>query len=191
MKNPSVPLLVACLAVPALAQTNGTFVLTSSNTVSPSSPITTVGIWATLLDPGAQFVFWGADYDLTAGDGAFSNPVNMLIGPGSSTGVIAGNVISGAINGQFHLPPTFPGLLDNPILLAAYDWTTTDFTPRAVDLHTSNTNIFLVFSPVTGEIVALFPDEFKPGSGVINIVPAPAAWFALALPLVAGRRRRY
>ena len=181
------------LSVPALAQTNGTYLLTSSNTVSPGSPTTTIAVWAAWDDPAPQFLFGGGDYDLTAGDGQFSNPVNVLQGPGSSTGVIAGNVISGAVNGRL----SFPGLckwvpcpLGMPELLATYDWTTTDFNPRAVDLHTSNTSAFIVFDLQTGKFVDLYPTQFTAGSGVINVVPAPETWLALILPLVAGWRRR-
>ena len=101
MKNAIVSLVVVSLACGALAQTDGAYLLLSSNTVSPTTPTTTIEIWATWADPGgAQFVFSGADYDLTAGDGVFSNPVIVLRGPTSSTGVIAGNVISGATAGQ-------------------------------------------------------------------------------------------
>ena len=134
------------VAVPALGQINGTYLVTSSNTVSPSSPTTTIGVWATWTDPGAHYIFAVSDYDLTAGDGVFSNPVNVLNGPWSSTGVIAGNVISGAVNRQLHIPSMgFIGSRDNPILLATYDWTTTDFTPRTVSLDTSNTTTFKVY----------------------------------------------
>ncbi len=185
--------ILFAFAVPALAQTDGRYLLLSSNTVSPSSPITTISIWATWVDPGILFVFGAGDYDLTASDGQFSNPVNVLRGPGSSTGVIAGNVISGAVNGQLNIPSLPPTPAINPILLATYDWTTTDFTPRTVNLHTSNTNVFTVSFlryPNPTLYVELYPHEFTPGSGVINVVPAPPVWFALALPLVARRRRR-
>ena len=190
MRNACVTLLTIFIAGPALAQTDATYLLLSSNTVRPSAPTTTLGIWAAWSDHARMFIFGAGDYDLTASEGQFSNPVNVLLGHGSSTGVIAGNVISSAANGQLYVPPFFPGSRDNPILLATYDWTTTDFTPRAVDLRTSNTSIFIVFSPFTGEIVELYPHEFSPGSGVINVVPAPAAWVVLALPLVAATRRR-
>ena len=191
MKNAKISLTIAFLAAPAFAQTNGTFVLSSSHTVSPTTPITTIEIWATWVNPGVTWVFAVGDYDLTAGEGVFSNPVNVLQGPGSSTGVIAGNVISGAVNGQLHIPSIGAwGSLDNPILLATYDWTTTDFTPRTVSLHTSNTANFYVARYSDGKIVNLFPQEFTPGSGVINVVPAPAGWVVLALPLVAATRRR-
>ncbi|MCH7791846.1 MAG: hypothetical protein IID31_06165 [Planctomycetes bacterium] len=191
MKNARISLLVILCAAPAIAQTNGTFLLTSSNTVSPTTPTTTVGIWATWFDPGAEVLFRGADYDLTAGDGVFSNPVNRLFGP-FSTGVIAGNVISGAFSGQIHLPPFGSASRDNPILLATYDWTTTDFTPRTVSLDTSNSSYFYIIElaiPDPGRL-NMFPGAFTPGSGVINVIPAPTAWVVLALPLAAATRRR-
>ena len=182
------------LSVPALAQTNATYLLTSSNTVSPSSPTTTIGIWAAWSDPFREFALNGLGYDLTAGDGEFSNPwsvfMGMPVGGGGFpwAGVVNGNVISGALAGQ----PNFgilPPKRDNPALLATYDWTTTDFSQRAVSLDTSNTTFFNVFNIGTGKIVNLLPD-FTPGSGVINVVPAPGVWFTLALPLIAARRRR-
>ncbi|MCH8271022.1 MAG: hypothetical protein IH985_07415 [Planctomycetes bacterium] len=186
-------LLAVLFSVPALAQTDGSYLLTSTNTVSPSSPTTTIGIWATWTDPPRfKYIFGAGNYDLTAGDGVFSNPVNILLGPASSTGVIAGNVISGAANGQLHMPPIFIGSRDNPILLATYDWTTSNFTSRTVSLHTSNTTNFLILEweiPNPGP-TQLFPHSFTPGSGVINVVPAPAAWIVLPLPLVAAARRR-
>ena len=191
MTRTKLPCLAVFLAVPALAQTDGTYLLMSSNTVSPSSPITTIEVWATWVDPAAQFIFLGGNYDLTAGDGVFSNPVIVLRSPFSSAGVIAGNVISGAAIAQLNMCFFLScPLTDNPILLATYDWTTTDFTPRAVDLHTSNTSVFDVGIPLATVFIQLYPHEFSPGSGVINVVPAPAAWVVLALPLVAGTRRR-
>ena len=181
------------LSVPALAQTNGTYLLTSSNTVSLATPTTTIEIWATWEDPAIQYYFGSGDYDLTAGEGLFSNPINVLNGPLSSTGVIAGNVISGARNGQIRLPPFIPlppAMLDNPMLLATYEWTTTEFSPRSVDLHTGGTTMFIVGDVNTRAGVELYPHEFSPGSGVINVVPAPVAWVVLALPLLAAERRR-
>ncbi|MCH7792008.1 MAG: hypothetical protein IID31_06990 [Planctomycetes bacterium] len=197
MRRTQWSLLMVLLAAPAFGQITGTYLLTSTNAVSPSSATTTIGVWATWTDPGFPgfkfpFLFLSGDYDLTAGEGVFSNPVNVLQGPGSSTGVIAGNVISGAANGQFHLPPLFVGSLDNPILLATYDWTTTNFTPRTVSLDTSNTTSFMILEWVVPNPGPwnLFPGGFSPGSGVINVVPAPAAWILVSLPFVAAARRR-
>ena len=183
----------ALLAGGALAQTNGTYVLTSSNTVSPGSPTTTIEIWAAWDNPARVTMFGAGNYDLTAGDGFFSNPINVLNHPSSSTGVINGNVITGGMNGQIFIPPGcgFPGcprVLST--LLATYDWTATDFTPRSVDLFTSNTSLFIIINWVTPEWIELYPHEFTAGSGVINVVPAPAAWVVLALPGVAATRRR-
>ena len=183
----------ALLAGGALAQTNGTYLLTSSNTVSLSSPTTTISIWAAWDDPARQYFFGAADYDLTASEGMFSNPVNVLNGPLSSTGVIAGNVISGARNGQIWLPPLLPlppAMLFNPMLLATYQWTTTEFRPRSVDLHTGGSTTFIVGDVNTRTGVEMYPHDFSPGSAVINVVPAPVAWVVLALPLVACTRRR-
>ena len=176
------------VSMPVLAQTNATFLLTSSNAVSPSSPVTTIEIWAMWDDPRPFIAFGSTGWDLTASDGEFFNPVNVLNGVVAWTGVITGNVISGATS--FQLPGSFiPPSLDNPILMVTYDWTTLDFSQRAVSLDTSNTTFFNVFHISTGVITRIFPD-FTPGSGVINVVPAPGVWIALALPLVAGRRRR-
>ena len=199
MRQTKWSLLAVSFAIPILGQTDATYLLLSSNEVSPSSPTTTVEVWATWVDPKVEWVFANADYDLTAADGVFSNPVNVLNGPGSSTGVLGGNVISGAANSQFHIPQF--GLLasrDNPILLATYDWTTTNFTPRTVSLDTSNTTAFIVawWDPQAYLIPDppfprnLFPWRFTPGSGVINVIPAPGAWLVLALPLLAATRRR-
>ena len=194
MRRAKVSSLAVVLAAPALAQTGGTYLLTSTNTVSPGSSTTTIGIWATWTDPRVEWVFGAGDYDLTAGEGVFSNPVNVLNGPGSTTGVIAGNVISGAANGQLHIPSLIIGSRDNPILLATYEWTTTDFTVRTVTLTTSNTSQFLVAlwgpPPLGGLTFQMFPQLFTAGAGVINVVPAPAVWVVLALPLVAATRRR-
>ncbi|MCH7791942.1 MAG: hypothetical protein IID31_06650 [Planctomycetes bacterium] len=195
MRRTRLSLLMVLVAVPALAQTDGTYLLVSSNTVSPTTPTTTIEIWATWTDPRVEYIFGAGDFDLTAGGGVFSNPVNVLNGSGSTTGVIAGNVISGAVNAQLHIPPVgIIGSRDNPILLATYDWTTTDFTPRTVSLDTSNTTLFIVHTWDTSfpnaNSFQLFPGSFTPGSGVINVIPAPAAWLVLALPLVAATRRR-
>ena len=183
----------ALLAGGALAQTNGTFLLTSSNTVSPNSPTTRIGIWAAWDDPTKQYMFGGGNYDLTAGDGEFSNPIDIMLGPNSSTGVINGNVITGGVNGQIWIIPGcgfFGCPTNSPSLIALYDWTTTDFTPRTVGLFTSNTSLFTMINGWSGQRIELFPNEFTPGLGGITVVPAPAAWFVLALPLAAATRRR-
>ncbi|MCH7792801.1 MAG: hypothetical protein IID31_11055 [Planctomycetes bacterium] len=198
MRRIQLSLLTVFLAAPTLGQITGTYLLSTSNAVSPGAPTTTIGVWATWTDPNAEWAFATGDYDLAAGDGVFSNPVNVLNGPGSSAGVIASNMISGAVNGQLHIPQI--GLLasrDNPILLATYDWTTSNFIPRSVSLDTSHTTFFEIgwwdpkaYANPHPPYLRLFPSAFTPGSGVIIVIPVPAAWVVLALPLVAASRRR-
>jgi hypothetical protein len=185
------------ISMAAHAQTNSTFLLTSTNTVSPSSPTTMVSIWATWVDPGNRFYFRGGNYDLTAGDGQFSNPANVLQGPGSSTGAISGSGVFGGANGQLNFGPLMASR-DNPILLATYDWTAGNFTPRTVSLETSGTTDFVVAwleagpggVPPINTSVQMLGGAFTPGSGVITVVPAPAGWLVVALPLVGMRPRR-
>ena len=195
MRRTQLSILMVFFAVPAVAQTDGTYLLVSTNAVTPTTPTTTIEVWATWIDPTAEWIFSRGNYDLAAGEGVFSNPVNVLNASGSTTGVITGNVITGAFLGQFHLPSIgLIGSQDNPILLATYDWTTSNFTPRTVSLDTSNTTIFEIVEwayPILHPIrLNLFPGSFTAGSGVINVIPAQAAWMVLALPLVAGTRRR-
>ena len=193
MRRIQLSLFTVILSAPAFAQFDATYLLVSSNTVSPSSPTTTIEVWATWTDPGLQFpyLFLRSDYDLTAGDGEFANPAVILRG---TAGVIAGNVVSGANIYQIHFPAIgFFGSEDNPILLATYEWSTADFSPRIVSLDTSNTTSFLLDEATlrsTSGPIQMYPYEFTPGTGVIHVVPAPAAWFVLALPLATARRRR-
>jgi hypothetical protein len=184
-----IALTTASLAGAAFAQTNGTFLLTTTSVVSPSAPSTTVEIWATWDDPANLYQFGGADYDITAGDGLFSGATNVMNGPGSTPGIANGNTITGGLNGTLHIP----GLgwpRSNPDLMASYTWTATDFTPRTVDLRTSNTSIFIVALITTGQITHLFPGQFTPGIGGITVVPTPGAWLVLCLPFAVATRRR-
>jgi hypothetical protein len=192
LAGPSNALIAVVLAAtPSSAQTNGTFLLTSSNIVSPATPSTTVEIWATWEDPGRTTLFGGADYDLTAGDGIFSDPVNVLNGPGSSAGIANGNTITGGANGQILCGIVFcSGSTENPIRLASYTWTATDFTLRTVSLVTTNTNNFIVADRVTYATLQLYPGAFTPGLGSINVVPATATWVLFAVSLAVGTRRR-
>ena len=196
MKQIKILSLTVLFAAPAFAQTDGAIVLISSNTVSPSSPTTTVEVWATWNDPSKLFFFGITNYDLVAGEGEFvSGTLKLGFSPPNSIGVLTGRTVIGAHIGQLVLTcdPVFCPQ-DNPILLATYDWTTTDFTPRSVDLNTTKTTVFNVVTPGgipgSGIVVELYPDDFTPGSGVINVVPAPATLLTLALPLVAACRRR-
>ena len=103
-----------------------------------------------------------------------------------------GNTITGGINGELFIPfcDPFACRQETFVLLALYTWTATDFTPRMVSLNTSNTTHFILFDRGSGGVIELYPDEFTPGSGFINVVPAPAAWLIAGLIFVSGTRRR-
>ncbi len=183
---------VVGLATVASAQSGGTYMITSSNVVDKNTPSTTIEIWA--IWTGPDYLFLGGTFDLTAGDGTFGNENNIIMGPGTTAGVAAGNVVTGAVLGQIHIPslgPLFEGDPANPLLLGSYSWTTTDFTARTVPVDTSNTVNFLLGLIETGATLQLFPGEFTAGSGSIEVIPAPSALALLGLGgLVAARRRR-
>ena len=176
----------------ASAQSNGSYAVVITNEVNPTHPSTNVEIWATWSGP--DFLFGGGDFDLTASDSTFLSGTNIINGPGTTVGEISGNTVTGAKLGQVHLPPLgLFGLPDNPILLASYEWMTTDFTWRTVRFETSNTNNFIVVTSAAGEATQLFPSSFTPGSGnlVIGIFPSPSTISAFALGgVVAFRRKR-
>ena len=208
MKNGTIALIaVAGLATAVSGQvlppppSGATFLMTSSNIVDQVTPQTTISFWAVWTGP--NWLFGGANYDMHATDGTFSNEVNVLnpMGQlGTTAGTPMGSNVVGAENAQFHAPPFFFGNPDNPILLATYTWSTTNFTARFVDLTTSNSTGFIVAltenfagPPIVpaGSTFQLFPQSFTAGSGVIEVTPAPSALALLGLGgLVAVRRRR-
>ena len=181
------------------AQTNATYLITFDGQVTPQNPTMTVGIWATWEDPAREWVFAAGTFDLTAGDGLFTNLRNPLPGTGY-IGRTVGNQIIGGNGGQFHLPILgFIGSRDNPILFLIADWTTTDFTPRSVVFETSNTYSFFVAEwgdpfatpPTGGATMQLYPHHFTHGRNVYVIpTPASAAMLGVFAMGVMGRGRR-
>ena len=195
MRTRKLTTLAILLSCPALAQTNGTYLIQVSGTVSPLSPTVSVEIWAEWDQPAAGAYYWyGGNLDLVASEGAWSNPSFLLPpGPGTSTGVASGSVISGIFVGQLVcgsfgcIPPN----TSNPYPLIRAEWTTTDFTPRSVQLFSEGTMHFVLAESTLHRTFQLYPSNFTPGSGIINVVPAPAAWPLAALLLISpGRRRR-
>jgi hypothetical protein len=178
------------MAGAARAQTAGTYLITFDGVVTPQNPTMTVGIWATWDDPANAFVFGGANFDVTAGDGLFSNLANPFQHTGM-IGVAVGNKIINGQNGQLHIPSLgFFGSRDNPILILTAQWTTTDFTPRSVVFETSNTNSFFVADWLTGATTQLYPQSFSPGAGASTVVPSPWALPVFMLGTVVATRRR-
>jgi MYXO-CTERM domain-containing protein len=190
MKKSIAILSVAGLAAAASAQpSNATFIIEASNDVSPGTPTTTITVSAA-WDEQMEHVFSGANYDLVASDGEFTSADLILMFTGNNPGTPAGSRVNGASIGQIHLPPAVPGMQGNPMALASYDWTTTDFTPRTVNLSTENTTQFRV-TPLPGGTTIDLLGGFTAGSGSFNVVPAPSALALLGLGgLVAARRRR-
>ncbi|MCH8269733.1 MAG: PEP-CTERM sorting domain-containing protein [Planctomycetes bacterium] len=180
----------------ARAQTNATYLITFDGQVTPQNPTMTVGIWATWEDPAREWIFGAGNFDLTAGDGQFSNLYSPLVT--GYVGSIAGNQIIGGTTGQLHIPVLgFIGSRDNPILIMLADWTTTDFTPRSVVFGSSNTTNFIVAEwgdpfgtpPWGGATKQLYPHQFTHGRAVY-VIPAPSALALIALGGLAAVRRR-
>ena len=204
MKRSTIALIaVAGLATAVSAQParplSATYMITSSNDVIRGvSETTTISVWAMWDDPAMDWVIGAGDYDLNASETGWvaDAEVNVLMGPASSFGVLAGASYTGAVNGQLHIPPIgIIGSQDNPILFATYEWTTTDFAIRTITLNTSNTTRYLVAEwgppPLGGLTFGMFPELFSAGAGSFEVIPAPSALALLGLGgLVALRRRR-
>lgn len=178
--------VLSCAAVVAVAggasgQSNATFRLKVSNVVTPSNPEATVSVFAA-WEQGApgEFVFTGANLDLVAGDGEFSDVEIILQLTCMCGGTTLGNRVNGLSIGQIHLPPVLVGLPDNPIHLYDIKWTATDFTPRTVGLNTENTVQFRV-APAPGGATIDLMATFRPGSGSIRVVPGVGGVGLLAL----------
>ena len=206
MKRSTIALIaVAGLATAVSAQPapplSATYLITSSNDVIQGvSETTTISIWAIWVDPAMDWVIGASNYGLNASETGWvaGAEVDVLGGPASSVGVLAGASYNGASNGQLHIPPlgqNFIGVRDNPILYATYVWTTNDFTIRTVTLNTSNTTQFQVAEwgppPLGGLLFQMAPELFSAGAGSFEVIPAPSALALLGLGgLVALRRRR-
>jgi hypothetical protein len=77
----------------------------------------------------------------------------------------------------------------NPILMWRVTWSTSDFTPRMVHLHTATTEFDLYINE-TGQGMS-FINDFIEGSGVLQVVPAPgASALVIGAGTMALRRRR-
>lgn len=176
----------------ACAQTNATYLITFDGQVTPQNPTMTVGLWATWVDPFQDYFFAQGNYDLSAGEGLFLSGIDILRGPGSTIGVLAGNTVTGAFNGQLHGFLGFLALKDNPILLATYEWTTRDFTPRSIVFETSGTTTFFVaeWAAMGGGLpTQMYPHQFTPGRSVY-VIPTPASAAILCVFSLMARRRR-
>jgi hypothetical protein len=184
--------LVIALAGSALGQTNR-FELVVSNTISPDQPSATIQLWTT-WDP-TQYAFAYGGFDLVASHdpGGFTAFGRALKGPGTRDGDLApdGDSVTGVVSGQLQFDGGGGIFADtaNPILVFTATWSTTEFTPRIVDLGTvtKRYELYLDFEGTRES----FLDDFAEGAGSIQVVPAPAsAALLLVAPLACLRRAR-
>lgn len=196
MKNVIVGLVAAGLAGAACGQAGWVIAVNYGNgygaggTVNPGNPSAKVRISAK-FSPN-DYAVAGVNVNVSAGDGSWSNNVNIApMTTGSNPGTIVGSNVNGIIGGQLNFPAA--GIFANPanpIHTWEATWSTGDFTLRTVALSTRTVR-FDVYadrnSPSSGSRMS----GLMEGSGGIDVVPAPSALALLGLGgLVAGRRRR-
>ena len=182
--------LLAIAVCSAEAQLN-TIDIKVGSVISPDQPSVTIEAWA-VWDP-AQYAFREALFDFlaSADAGGFSEPERMLKGPTSDDGYVApdGDAVTGVLPFQLHFPAAniFADTAD-PILIWRVTWSTSDFTPRLIDLHTVMSE-FILYIDENGNSKS-FINGFAEGSGVIQVVPAPGAGACVAgVCLMLFRRR--
>ncbi len=168
--------------------------------VSPSNPSTTIRVSAYF--PAHLQGFYGGQFDLVGSDptGTMSNfllpePLGPLPpGPHGCFGLIVFGAVPGGYRFSF-LQEGIVGCLPhpaNPLPILEAQWTTTDFTPRIVDLETRNSIQFLVWVDTNGNWIDLIPrNEFRHGTAMIQVIPAPAGTLVLlGVTAMCVRRQR-
>lgn len=183
--------------------TGGWLIEVIGEPVSPSNPTTTVRVSAYF--PSHLWALNYGGFDLIGADSnaAFSNfmlPAPLGPRPPGVHGcvrLLVGNSGSGRVDDVSFLQINIAGCLAhaaNPLPIFEAQWTTTDFTPREVQLETLNTPAFHVFPDPgatlnTIELVAL--NQFRHGSAVIQVIPAPAGTLVLlGVTALCVRRQR-
>lgn len=190
IKQWTVGMFLGLATVPtAHAQVNG-YDIVVGGVVSPGSPSTSVQVWADWDSAAGFYAFAAAEYDLL-GDatGSFSAPTLELPDLGQFAGTPAGGDVLGVVVGQLHFP-TIGAFADtsDPLLVWSGTWSTTDFTPRLVDL-TTDTFAYSLYLDATGASGGFLPTVVE-GMGRIQVVPAPASLALIGLGVVAALRRR-
>jgi len=164
--------------------------------VSPSNPEVTMTVYAAWDQASlGDFVLRAVNYDLLADSGEFTSAALILgMNPPNNAGQIKANRINGAAIGQVHITGgiNIPGNPDNPIALAEYVWTATNYAARTVEFTTESTTHFALVPGPGGVSINLFPSQFTPRFGSIVVVPGSSVSGTLALGacLCAWRRRR-
>ncbi len=198
--------LVPLAVGPVLAQTGpigGWLIEVIGEPVSPSNPSTTVRVSAHF--PQHLFGFYGANFRLVGSDtiATFTDIVLPApLGPRPPGGYgCFGLFVEGGIPGGVERVRFFQeGIVGciphkaNPLAVFEATWTTSDFRPRVVELETQNTPVFAVWVDHNGNSIDLVSrNQFRHGSAVIQVIPAPSGAAMLLAALGAGmlpHRRR-
>lgn len=154
----------------------------------PGGPPVTVEVWAH-WDP-AYYCFGWAHFDVL-GDpsGGFSGMASPFSSLPQQPGTATGGNVTGIGVGQLYFPIGPLPNWDNPVRIWWAEWSTSDPTPRVIDLETV-TSTFVLYVP--SGMAFQFPSGEAHAKIYVNI-PAPAAAMALlcglAAPLSVHRRR--
>ena len=190
----------ASLATAQTGPVGGWLIEVIGEPVSPATPSTTVRVSAYF--PPNLHAFFGGGFDLVGNDLSASFSQYMLpapLGPLPPGGygcflMAVGPTVPGGITGVGFGQSAIVGCLAhpaNPLPIFEGQWTTDDFTPRIVDLETRNTPGFLVWVDTNGHSIDLVPlNQFRHGSAVIQVIPAPSAAAMLLAAMAAGMLRR-
>ena len=170
--------------------------------VSPQNPTTTVRVSAYF--PRQLWGYSQGFFDLVGDDvsGEFSDfflPAPLGPHPPGIHGcvwLLVGSTMNGAVYDVLTGQLTVVGCIadpTNPLPVFEAQWTTSDFTPRTVELFTSNTQRFSVYVDHNGSAIDLVArNQFRHGSAVIQVIPTASAAALLLSPsgAVMLRRRR-
>jgi hypothetical protein len=190
-------LVIAGLMIAATtASAQNALVIKTSNSISPLQPSATVEVWA-VFDP-STYALASTIFDLRASpdEGGFSDPFFVdrdmfcdITVPGKIDP--DGDLVSRNGLAQVHWNAGCFASPDNPFFILSYTWSTSNFTPRVVDLSTTTHEFVLYLYGNGGETGDFLNQDFAEGAGQIVIVPSPTSVAVLAVGgALAGRRRR-
>lgn len=191
------------IACSATAQEKATFIIdVVGGPVSPSNPTVTVKLFAVF--PSQYWAFGETNISLNSTDpsGEFKN-ISKPVGIGalSASGVCA-PWLGGTPNGLGGVDGIHPFQFNavgcsastwNPIQFWQGEWTTTDFSPREVELSSANVLFFTVYTSSNHSFpdLNLYPSSFENSSTTFQVIPAPGLPVVLGaiIPTVFRRRR--
>ncbi len=190
----------AQLSTTVLAQSNpGWIIEVVGGPVSPSNPSVQVKVSAFFTPVTSSFAFGAGRFDVVSTDanGQFGN---LTVGAGLVQSCTQGSQL-GVSNANGGVTDVWIHQLNvlgcqavptNPIEIWTATWTTSDFSPRQVQVSTLTTGYFQLFSHHGTPFPDIFfePKDVIPGSAVIQVIPAPSGALALLLTGAALATRR-